>query len=109
MLQCYKEYIDDTIDVTSPENAYYMEGTLLCQSVLFSIIFYLPHFLSRAYNRSSSYRRCLYSIFDIGEVCSVDRFPFSYEYSKIYWKLVMSSCGVTNSKLLFIKLISMIN
>lgn len=34
MLQCYKEHIDDTIDVTSPENAYYMEGALLCQSVL---------------------------------------------------------------------------
>jgi len=81
MLECYKEHIDDTIDITSPENAYYMEGALLCQ----------------AYNRSSSYRQCLYSIFDIGEICSADRFPFSYEYSKIYWKLVMSSCGVTNS------------
>ena len=34
MLRCYKEYIDDTIDVTSPENAYYMEGALLCQFVL---------------------------------------------------------------------------
>ncbi|CAF1049391.1 unnamed protein product [Adineta ricciae] len=79
MLQCYKEFIDDTIDTTSPENAYYMEGSLLCQ----------------AYNKSSSYRQCLYSIFDQDEVCSADHFPFSYEYSKIYWKLVMSSCGVT--------------
>ncbi|UJR29773.1 hypothetical protein I4U23_017320 [Adineta vaga] len=79
MLQCYKEFIDGTIDVTSPENAYYMEGALLCQ----------------AYNKSSPYRRCLYSIFEPDEVCSADRFPFSYEYSKIYWKLVMSSCGVT--------------
>ncbi len=35
MLQCYKEYIDDTIDVTSPENAYYMEGAVLCESVSF--------------------------------------------------------------------------
>ena len=34
MLQCYKEFIDDTIDTTSPENAYYMEGSLLCQFVL---------------------------------------------------------------------------
>ncbi len=45
MLQCYKEHIDDTIDVTSPENAYYMEGSLLCQFVLFMIkinkIFYI--------------------------------------------------------------------
>ncbi|CAF0982545.1 unnamed protein product [Adineta steineri] len=80
MLKCYKEYIDDTIDITSPENAYYMEGTLLCQ----------------AYNKSSLYRQCLYSIFDQNEVCSADHFPFSYQYSKIYWKLVMSSCGVTS-------------
>ncbi len=37
MLQCYKEHIDDTIDVTSPENAYYMEGSLLCEFVLIEI------------------------------------------------------------------------
>lgn len=35
MLKCYKDFIDDTIDLTSPENAYYMEGSLLCQFVLF--------------------------------------------------------------------------
>ncbi len=64
---------------------------------------YLWYFICRAYNRSSSYRQCLYSIFDIDEICSADRFPLSYEYSKIYWKLVMSSCGVTNSKILSIK------
>ncbi|CAM2727460.1 unnamed protein product [Rotaria socialis] len=75
MLECYKNYIDDTIDLTSPENAYYMEGSLLCQ----------------AYNKSSSYRQCLYSIFDVDQICSLEHFPFSYEYSKIYWKLVMSS------------------
>jgi hypothetical protein len=33
MLQCYKEHIDETTDVTSPENAYYMDGALLCQFV----------------------------------------------------------------------------
>ncbi|CAF2015692.1 unnamed protein product [Rotaria magnacalcarata] len=78
MLECYKKYIDDTIDLTSPENAYYMEGSLLCQ----------------AYNKSASYRQCLYSIFDVDQICSLEHFPFSYEYSKIYWKLVMSSCNV---------------
>lgn len=33
MLRCYQEHIDSNIDVTSPENAYYMEGSLLCQFV----------------------------------------------------------------------------
>jgi len=45
MLQCYKEHIDDTIDVTSPENAYYMEGALLCQSVLSKILLFFSYIL----------------------------------------------------------------
>ncbi|CAF1094546.1 unnamed protein product [Rotaria sordida] len=81
MLQCYKQYIDDQFDLTSPENAYFMEGSLLCQ----------------AYNKSSSYRQCLYSIFDVDEICSRDHYPYSYEYSKIYWKLVISSCQVSKN------------
>jgi hypothetical protein len=99
MLQCYKEHIDDTIDATSPENAYYMEGSLLCQfAFIIKIKIYFLFLFFRAYNTSSSYRQCLYSIFAVDQICSLDRFPFSYEYSKIYWKLVMSSCSVTQSK-----------
>lgn len=55
-------------------------------------------FIIRAYNKSSSYRKCLYSIFGRHDVCSFERFPYSYEYSKVYWKLVMSSCIVESSK-----------
>lgn len=33
MLQCYKEHIDETTDTTSPENAYFMDGQILCQFV----------------------------------------------------------------------------
>ncbi len=33
MHKCYKENIDSTIDVTSPENAYFMDGNLLCEFV----------------------------------------------------------------------------
>lgn len=104
MLQCYKEYIDQMVDVTSPENAFYMEGSLLCQFVVilfFDLLYRRDFRLSRAYNQSSLYRQCLYSIFDVNQICSADRFPFSYEYSKIYWKLVMSSCAVTQSNPLF--------
>jgi len=50
----------------------------------------------RAYNKSSSYRKCLYSIFGRNEVCSFEKYPYSYEYSKTYWKLVLSSCLVEN-------------
>ncbi|CAF1426847.1 unnamed protein product [Rotaria magnacalcarata] len=81
MLQCYKNNIDEKLDVTSPENAYFMDGNLLCQ----------------AYNKSSSYRQCLYSIFDPNDVCSFILFPYSYQYSKIYWKLIMSACTVENN------------
>ncbi len=33
MLKCYKENIDSKIDATSVENAYFMDGNLLCQFV----------------------------------------------------------------------------
>ncbi|CAF1379513.1 unnamed protein product, partial [Rotaria sordida] len=81
MLECYQKNIDQNIDITSPENDYFIDGNLLCQ----------------AYNKSSSYRKCLYSIFARHNVCSFERFPYSYEYSKIYWKLVMSTCLVENN------------
>ena len=41
MLQCYKEYIDQTVDITSPENAFYMEGSLLCQFVFIQFLYLL--------------------------------------------------------------------
>jgi len=107
MLRCYQEHIDSNIDATSAENAYYMEGSLLCQFVF--LLFVVIHLTSvvllikkRAYNESASYRHCLFSIFDVNDICSFDRYPFSYEYSKIYWKLVMSSCSVDKSKLLLL-------
>lgn len=59
----------------------------------------------RAYNKSSSYRKCLYSIFGRNEICSLEEYPYSYEYSKIYWKLVLSSCLVENRMFHFISLI----
>ncbi len=59
-------------------------------------------FFLRAYNKSSSYRKCLYSIFGRNEVCSLKKYPYSYFYSKIYWKLVMSSCLVENSMFVFL-------
>jgi len=55
----------------------------------------------RAYNKSSSYRKCLFSIFGRNEICSLEKYPYSYEYSKIYWKLVLSSCIVENSMFTF--------
>jgi len=81
MHKCYKEHIDSTIDATSPENAYFMDGNLLCQ----------------AYNKSSSYRKCLFSIFGRNQICSFQEYPYSYEYSKVYWKLILSSCIVENN------------
>jgi hypothetical protein len=33
MLQCYQQFIDPAIDTSSAENAFYMDGALLCQSV----------------------------------------------------------------------------
>ena len=32
-LQCYKEIIDETVEVASDENEFYVDGALLCQSV----------------------------------------------------------------------------
>ncbi|CAF1456456.1 unnamed protein product, partial [Rotaria sordida] len=61
MLECYQKNIDQNIDITSPENDYFIDGNLLCQ----------------AYNKSSSYRKCLYSIFARHNVCSFERFPYS--------------------------------
>ncbi|CAF1626147.1 unnamed protein product, partial [Rotaria sp. Silwood1] len=81
MLKCYKNNIDETIDTTSPDYAYFMDGNILC----------------KAYNKSSTYRRCLYSIFGRYDLCSFERYPYTYEYSKIYWKLIMSSCAVENN------------
>lgn len=31
MLQCYQQLIDPTIDATSPENAFFLDGDQLCQ------------------------------------------------------------------------------
>ncbi|CAF3279256.1 unnamed protein product [Rotaria sp. Silwood2] len=53
MLKCYKNNINQTVDTISPEYAYYMDGNLLC----------------KVYNESSSYRRCLYSIFENDNNC----------------------------------------
>ncbi|CAF3443479.1 unnamed protein product, partial [Rotaria sp. Silwood2] len=61
MLKCYKNNINQTVDTISPEYAYYMDGNLLC----------------KVYNESSSYRRCLYSIFGRNNVCSFEQFPYT--------------------------------
>ncbi|CAF3836475.1 unnamed protein product, partial [Adineta steineri] len=80
MFECYKKVIDPTIDITTEENQYFMDGSNLCQ----------------AYNRSLSYRKCLYSIFARNKVCSFDQHQYSYESFKIYWKLIINSCAVEN-------------
>jgi hypothetical protein len=100
MLKCYKDNIDQKTDVTTAENAYFMDGSLLCQFVKLEY-FFSKEFLFdlSAYNTSASYRKCLNSIFARDQICSFDRYPYSYQYSKIFWKLVMSSCAVENSKL----------
>jgi hypothetical protein len=38
MLECYKQNIDETIDSSLVENAYFMDGSLLCQ---FEYLFFL--------------------------------------------------------------------
>ena len=54
--------------------------------------------LRRAFNGSLLFRQCFYSIFTDKSVCDKEIYPFSYEYSKIFWKLVMSSCAVNHRK-----------
>ncbi|UJR17909.1 hypothetical protein I4U23_004808 [Adineta vaga] len=82
MLECYKKHIDNKIDTSSVENAYFMEGSNLCQ----------------AYNQSSPYRKCLFSIFGRNEICSYERYQYSYQYFKIYWKLILTSCLIENNE-----------
>lgn len=57
---------------------------------------------SRAFNQSSSYRKCLYSIFARNGICSYERYQYSYHYFKIYWKLILTSCIVENSRSFFL-------
>jgi len=81
MSECYHDNIDDKIDMTAFESSY-MEGTLLC----------------KAYNTSQSYRKCVFSLFENGKTCSYRQYPFSFEYMRIYWKLILSSCMSTKEQ-----------
>jgi len=81
MTKCYRENIDDKIEMTAFDSSY-MEGSLLC----------------KAYNTSQSYRKCIFSLFENGKTCSYRQYPFSFEYMRIYWKLILSSCTTFNEQ-----------
>lgn len=65
---------------------------------LFCFVFSLKCF-GRAYNSSVSYRQCLSSIYESNGKCPSHKYPFTYEYFKTYWKLILSSCQQDKSRL----------
>ncbi|CAF1559248.1 unnamed protein product, partial [Didymodactylos carnosus] len=77
LIECYKENIDDAFDITTIDSSY-IEESLLC----------------KAYNNSEIYRQCVYGLFASNKPCSYQQYPFSFEYMKIYWKMIMSSCSI---------------
>ena len=68
------------------------------QTIFFLYTSRFYFFFGRIYEENIDYRQCFYSIFNPNEICSYEQYPFTYQYGKIYWKLVLSSCKTENNE-----------